>query len=520
MFVLVVNQDGTPQRYPLAQGRSVVGRAQTCDIVINDHSISREHATLVVRGHSVELSDLESRNGTLHNGSTVRQTALAAGDRLMFGDVEAVLEQSGDNDASRNAGASHDRNSTVSMPPGVTRSIEDAPGTHTSHAEPIDAHRVIRLLGDIARTLIATLPLPEILNRVLDLLLTHLKAERASLLMADLGSGELEAGLVRRSDGRQAEEAIISRTLIDLTLAQRAAILTCDVHTDSRFESAHSIYKSDIRSLICGPLYEGERIIGVLYVDNPVTRQFSAADLELFTALANYAAVAIGQARLAQRLAEESRRRERLERYHSPAVVERVLARRDLDDQFAAHEVDISVLFVDVVGFTTIAESLPPTEIAAMLNAFFSRMTDEVFAQEGTVDKFIGDAILAVFGAPVEQRDHARRAVRAAQAMRRALHEMNTSGALPNLKLRYAINSGVAIAGDVGSNKRRDYTVLGDVVNTAARLETIAQPNQIVISRATYDRIQPPIAATSLGKVPLRGRTGKVEILSVEPEGA
>ena len=394
------------------------------------------------------------------------------------------------------------------------RGIDELPGS-SAQREAIDAPRLIRLLGEIARTLVATLPLPEILNRVLDLLLTHVPAERASLLMADPETGELKPRLSRRSDGRPADGTVISRTLIDMTLAQRVAILTCDVRLDPRFDSSKSIYASDVRSLICGPLYEGSEIIGVLYVDNPVTKQFVEADLELFTALTNYAAVAIAQSRLAERLARESRNRERLERYHSPAVVERVLARQD--EMLAAQEKDISVLFADVVGFTTMSETRPPTEVAAMLNTFFSRMTDEIFAEEGMVDKFYGDAILGVFGAPVDQSDHADRAVRAALAMRRAVAEMNANGSLPQLRIRYAINSGVAIAGDVGSARRRDYTVLGDVVNTAARLQTIAEPDQIVISRATHDRIRSPIATSSLGEMPLRGRASKVEVLSVDP---
>src|SRR5262249_29128338 len=150
-------------------------------------------------------------------------------------------------------------------------------------------------------------------------------------------------------------------------------------------------------------------------------------------------------------------------------------------------------------------------EVASMLNTYFSRMADEIFAREGTVDSFIGDAVLAVFGAPVDQPDHASRAVDAARGMRRAVAEMNAAGRLPNIRVRYAINSGVAIAGDVGSEKRRDYTVLGDVVNTAARLDAVAEPDQIVISRATYDRTSPAAAVSSLGEIPLRGRVGKIE---------
>src|SRR5262249_7481604 len=147
---------------------------------------------------------------------------------------------------------------------------------------------------------------------------------------------------------------------------------------------------------------------------------------------------------------EESERRERLQRYHSPAVVERIMAQRSGDDVLGVQDRDISVLFADLVGFTTLSETLPPLEVAALLNRFFSAMSEAIFEEEGTVDKFIGDAILGVFGAPVEQADHARRAVRAAQAMRRAIARLNATGG-PLLRVRYAINSGVAIAGDVGS---------------------------------------------------------------------
>src|SRR5262249_19016353 len=141
----------------------------------------------------------------------------------------------------------------------------------------------------------------------------------------------------------------------------------------------------DVRSLICGPLYAGEELIGLLYVDNPVTRQFSEADLELFSAIANYAAVAITQGRLAERLREESERRERLQRYHSPAVVERIMAQRQGEgaDVLPAQGRDIRVLFADLVGFTSLWETVTPADVAALLNRFFSEMTEAIFAERG-----------------------------------------------------------------------------------------------------------------------------------------
>ena len=154
--------------------------------------------------------------------------------------------------------------------------------------------------------------------------------------------------------------------------------------------------------------------------------------------------------------------------------------------------------------------------MSSLLNTFFSRLTEVIFEQEGTVDKFIGDAILAVFGAPLDQPDHAIRAVRAAQGMRKAVAVLNAEGVTPPLRVKYAIHSGVAIAGDVGSTKRREYTVIGDVVNTASRLEKFVEPDQIVISQATYERLETPFEARSLGVVPIRGRSGQVQILSID----
>jgi adenylate cyclase len=295
------------------------------------------------------------------------------------------------------------------------------------------------------------------------------------------------------------------------------AVLTSDAWSDPRFEGAQSIQGAGVRSLICGPLGSRDEIIGLLYVDNPVTRQFSAADLEVFSALANYASVAISQSKLAAQVLEEGRRRERLERYHSPAVVEQVLQAQRDGRESTAEEREVTVLFADLVGFTPLTEHTPPVQVIEILNAFLSRMTDVIFAHEGTVDKFLGDAILAVFGGPVAQDDHAARAVETAKNMMRELAALNAErGDRPPLQMRIAINSGMAIIGDIGSPKRREYTVLGDVVNTASRLEsTVAQPDQIVISEATYRRIQPALPVTSLGNFRLRGRGSDIRVYSV-----
>jgi adenylate cyclase len=500
-FVLKVDRHGTTQQMRLPEGRSLVGRAHDCDIVLEDASVSRQHAAILVTGGRVQMTDLGSSNHTFLNGRSIQQANVAVGDTVVFGSVSATL--------GRTAAQSVDVSPHV-----VVRRVDDLSFV-TERTSVIDMGRLVGLLSEIARTLVGSFSLLEILTRVIDLLIANIRAERVHLLMVDQETGGLAPALVRRADGEPAGDLVVSMTAIEMAIRDRVAIVTLNALVDARFDGAQSILASDVRSLMCAPLYDADRLIGVLYVDNAAARQFGEADLELFTALANYAAVAIARALLAEQLSEERRRRERLERYHSPAVIERILARSGADT-LAAQELDITVLFADIVEFTTMAESMRPADVATLLNTFLSRTVEAIFAEQGTIDKFLGDAILAVFGAPVEQPDHALRAVQAAKAMRGIVSALNDERAFPHMRVRYAINTGVAIVGDIGSAKRQEYTVLGDVVNIAARLKSIAQPDQVLVSRATYDRLQSPVAATPLGEFTVRGRVRKIEVLSID----
>jgi adenylate cyclase len=345
---------------------------------------------------------------------------------------------------------------------------------------------------------------------------TAVPAERAFLMLRETSDEALVARVLRHRDGTIPPNPTLSRQVVRRVMRERVAMLAADAATDPGLGATDSILRFSIRSFMCAPLWNRDEVIGVLYVDSPLSAQFTASDLDAFTALTNAAAVAIEQARLAGQLLEETRRRERLQRYHSPAVVSRILNSPDNGEGLDAQERDVSVMFCDLVGFTTLCEHIPPAHAAALLNTFLTRMTDVVFEHEGTLDKFLGDALLAVFGAPFEQAQHPRRAVEAALAMRRALNDMNLAQEGPNLEMRIAINSGIALTGDIGSPRRREFTVLGDVVNTAARLEELASPGEIVISGATQARIGPDIVTRLIGERPIRGRTSVLQLFAVE----
>jgi adenylate cyclase len=370
-------------------------------------------------------------------------------------------------------------------------------------------------LSEISRQLVRWRPLPEILERIVSVVFDTIAVERAFLLLIDEATGEPIPQVARRRDGAVMEKPTLSRTVVRKVIDDRVAVLASDAAVETRFASARSVQDGHIRSFICAPLWNQNVVIGVLYVDNPHTAELTAADLDVLQALSSYAAVAIEQSRLSARIVEETRQRELLQRYHSAAVVDRILASRGADAALIVEERDVSVLFADIVGFTTRAERMPPSAVAQLLNQCLGEMSEAVFTEEGTLDKFIGDAVLAVFGAPLTQADHAARALRAAAGMRQRVAALDLT---PAIELRIAVNSGIATVGDIGTPKRREYTVLGDVVNTCARLVSAeCAPGQILLTAGTRERLDRPTGLRPIGSVTLRGRGAPVDVFAYDP---
>jgi adenylate cyclase len=511
MLILRYDAQGAEKTHPLKDGTTVIGRLATCDLAPNETSVSRKHASVTLAGGRCYVQDLGSRFGTFVRGGRVLPVhdpvELKPGEALTLGELTLTLEQH----LAEQEILTEDHQ--VSDGPGTILRPIAAAGAPPAGA---DAH-LIKLLADVGRTLVSTKSLPEILNRVVDMAFAAVPADRAFLMLRDSSDAALDARVLRQRDGAQPAHATLSRAVVRRVMRERVAILATDATAEPGLDVTGSIMRFNIRSFMCAPLWSRDEVIGVLYLDSPRRSQFASADLDTLAALTNAAAVAIEQARLSTRLLEETTRRERLQRYHSPAVVNRILHNADGPDAGPiAQERDVTVMFCDLVGFTSLCEPLAPAQAAALLNAFLSRMTDVVFEHDGTLDKFLGDALLAVFGAPFDQPDHPLKAVQAALAMRQALVDLNTQ-LDPTLQMRIAIHTGVALTGDIGSPRRREFTVLGDVVNTASRIESeVAGPGEIVISGATYERIRKQVRVRPLGSRVLRGRKAASEFYAVE----
>ena len=508
MFVLRYEENGVHKTHTLAPGRSVVGRLPSSDLILNDLSVSRLHASVRVADSRCFLRDAGSRHGTFRNGErVVDEVELFSGDTLQVGEVTLRCELQ----VAESELLSEDHY-VDEGPHTVLRPVAEMPSPFGPGQNP-----VIALLTETVKTLGTSQSLPDTLNRVVDLAFIAVFADRAFLMLRDSADEALVARVIRSRDGSVPEHATLSGNVVRRAMRERVAILSTDTATDPLLSSSDSITSLNIRSFMCAPLTRHDEVIGVLYVDSPQMARFATADLDVFSALANAAAVAIEQARLSSQLQEELRLRERLQRYHSPAVVSRILQGGAGDAGMTAQEREVTVMFCDMVGFTALCENLPATETAVLLNGFLTSMTDVVFAHDGTLDKFLGDALLAVFGAPFDDPQHASKAVDAALAMRRALADLNEQRDGPPVAMRIAISTGMALTGDIGSPRRREFTVLGDVVNTASRLEDeVAGPGEIVVAESTYQRVKHRVRVRSLGERKLRGRATPLEVFAVE----
>jgi adenylate cyclase len=220
---------------------------------------------------------------------------------------------------------------------------------------------------------------------------------------------------------------------------------------------------------------------------------------------------------MARSLREKDMIKRAFSRYVAREVVNEIL--KDPESLVLKEERrDVTVLFCEIRGFTHLAEQLSPAEVVRLLNDFYGQMIDATFKHDGTLNEFFGDGVMAFFGAPIPNRDHALHAVRTALAMRAGIRQLSQErvreGRMP-ITLGVGVHAGEVVAGTVGTEDRMKYAVVGDNVNLAARLLSSTSPDQILISQATYERVKDSVDARSLGMLQLKGKQSQVEVFEV-----
>jgi adenylate cyclase len=525
------------------QPRVVLGRNPDCDLVIFARDVSRLHATIERDEAGWVLVDLDSRYGTFVKGERVQRHRLRDGDEIVLGAGGTVLAfavaPASSPDESRVSFITRPERDNIRMtiaveelerstdglwhglsPARLAASRDEAAlkgGPETlvppERGEPPGHRSALALVGlfkQVGEVLLSSTSLDDMLGKVLNVAMSCFPAERGLICLCGETAETIVPKAARIKGLAQGESIAISRSIAREAIRARQALLVDDAPADQRFAMARSVVKMDIRAAMCAPLYHAGRVEGLIYVDTcDAANPFRARDLELLAALGALTAVGILQSRLHDEVDREKAISSRLSRYSSPRVVEQIVANLSTPDgTMMATQSEVTALFADLSGFTSLAESREPAEVVAMLNAVFEGLTRAIFQYDGTLDKFLGDGVLAVFGAPVEQPDHAERAILAALLMQQLLGECGLTGPTGEpIGMRIGINSGTAVAGDIGSPLRKDYTVVGDVVNVASRLQSsVATPGQIVIGPRTYELAKHAFDCEPLPEIRLKGK--------------
>ena len=477
----------------------VLGRALSSDLPVLDPTVSRRHAELTIEPTSVVVKDLGSSNGTFVNGSRVTTTTLRMGDRVVFGkilfelqDLSPMLIDDGTAETKRRAARAGttvirqvpvpDADLTLERAlraSGVQQVVDETTVALPQH----ERDRLkLTLLLEVSKALTRATDIDALMEKMLQFTFRLVEVDQASMLLLD-EDNRLTERLTRVREGGVMHAVPVA--LAQSALDQKSALLSDN--------PGNQVGNDSSRTSVCAPLIGGEgRSLGVLYVDSAnTTRRVDDDDLEFLVAFAGIGAVALDNLRFAERSRHEALVRGNFERFFAPSLAARIAAAPE-SLRLGGERRDVAVLFSDIRGFTTLAARLTPVETARLLTEYFSEMAECVFRHGGTLDKFIGDEVMAQWGAPISENDDADRAVGAALDMITALHRLNAnwlSQGRPRLQVGIGINFGEAFAGYLGSERRLEYTVIGDTVNTAKRMCSAALGGEILISESLKNRL-------------------------------
>ena len=344
------------------------------------------------------------------------------------------------------------------------------------------------------------LPFDEMLNTVLHELCRVIQSEMGFIMLYDRAGRRLELRTATHDDlFRVSSYYRVVDQVANQSLRQAQLICRNDL-------------SGDLRSVMCIPLILHDEIIGVFGVANRYgSRGFDAEDRRLLHAIASQMDTAIFES------LERRRLRQVLGRSVDPRVMERLLANPDVDFLKGERSV-LSVLYADIRGSTHLAERTEPESLVGFINDYLGRMTEVILAHEGTLDKFVGDEVMALFGAPFPQPDHALRAVRVGLAMQEAHQSVMANWRAQGVEaapIGIGIATGEMIVGEMGCPRRTDYTVIGRAANLGARICGVAQAGQVLISQATYDLVRDQVVATPITGLRLKGVDDEVTVYHV-----
>ena len=546
----ITDASGKQSQHSLVQKANCnIGRAPDNQIVLDDPRASRHHAHIrpdddgsfvIVDGVYVNGQIHRSANKVYINGEQKFEHALKNGDRITIGASTIKFEQAKEE---RTADLSYD-----DKPLGHTQvlmSAKDVLSTvlrqqadtgklpNTARDKVLEQLQrkanILAELYEMSKALGSGFDLDRIFKMATDIIFRSTPADRVVALLADgvvteqtADDAKLFPIATRARDEKleaYARKMTIGRTITRKVMKDRVALLSQDAAAEEQFAGVDSIVSQGVRSTICAPLFTETGVHGALYADrlDPFSA-FKPDDLELISAVAAQTAIAVENVRAHERLAKEEVARANYSRFLPEYVVKQMLENPE-SFKLGGVTQTITVLFADIRGFTRISEHASPEKIVDLLNRYFSAMTDIIFAHGGTLDKYLGDGLMALFGAPTATPKDAANALAAAVAMQRRMISINgelRDEGFPEIGIGIGLHTGVSTVGYIGSERRSEYTAIGDTVNTASRLESNATGGQILVSEATAKAAKSRYELTPRDPINVKNREQPVPLFDVQ----
>lgn len=515
--------------YNLVLGSNTIGRGERNSISLGEaeKSVSRHHAVITITPESVKVIDQGSLNSTYVNDIKVTESNLQDGDLIQFGDVVFQFVHtlpSAQPTLEGGEGLPSFRRVSVDATQVAMQDLlqqEDYNSNSVLRLRNQDANQrsvdKLQLLLEMSKQLSEPEDFDQLLQKILNVLFQIMNIDRAVILLMNEVSHQLEPKAVRSRLQIPTDYQFFSKRIAEFVVQQGVPVLVDDAQSDERFDSSESIVSQSIHAAICVPLRSRATVLGVLYVDNlSLGSLYSKEDVEFLTALAYQAAIAIENARLYKQIQEEAILLDRLERFFPKAISQKIKETEILE----IIDTEVTALFVDITGFTEMSSSMEPRQVILMLNEYFKVMVEEiVFPYEGTLEKYIGDALLAIWGAPYQRPDDVHRATQAAIEMQRAVcrlndcwkHERNLE-----IQVHIGLNTGKVAAGNIGSDKLIQYATIGDTTNVTSRICTVAQAGEILISQTTFDKLKgQDLPVEPIAPVRVKGKEEPLQLYKV-----
>ena len=521
MAKLIVISGEERQEFELA-AFNTIGRHPENTIQVLDRIISKNHAQIqrAADGRYL-LRDLGSLNGSFLRGERLSERYLLDGDEVTMGSTRIVFVDKPKAD---------DALQRVTIAPGLTEShirgrIQANTGDFMPEKQIADDkilrrdYERLRIGHELARAVGVELDLDKLLPKILDKAFELVGADRGVILLRDK-AGVLVPTYVKTRSGKSDPNIVLSKTVMAEVETNKAAVLSSDATMDARFSGAHSIIMQGIRSTMTLPLLQSGDLLGIMHLDSLFTSNaFTEKDLQVCTGMAAQAAMSIQNARLATRIEQEAQTRAQISRLIPPSVVEQVV-KGELTIEKGGRLSEVTMLFSDIRGFTTLSEQLGAHGTVSMLNEYFSYMEDVLTNRSGVIDKYVGDAIMAVFGLPFAAETDAQNSVQAACDMLQVLELLNARRVAAGggiIRIGVGIATGTVIAGNIGSPKRMDFTVIGDPVNLASRIESMTKlyGAEILICEQTMKRLSSVPKMRRVDVVRVRGQTRPTNVFEV-----